>query len=82
VGGGSEEDNARYRVFLTYCEEMRTASKMRQDEDEERKREAQRKERNWSILRTSMDYLKENEESWKQKEDQRGGQDQGGGKER
>ena len=61
MGGGSEEDNARYRAFLNYCEEMRTVSKMRQEEDEERKREAQRKERSWSLLRTSIDYLKEKE---------------------
>ena len=67
VGGGSEEDNARYRAFLKYCEEMRTASKMRHEEDEERKRDAQRQERSWSLLRTSMEYLKEKEECWQQR---------------
>ena len=46
---------------------MRTASKMRQEEDEERKRDAQRKERSWSLLRTSMEYLKEKEECWQQR---------------
>ena len=37
VDGCDEEDNARYRTFLEYCEERRMANKRQMEEDEDRK---------------------------------------------
>ena len=41
--GAEEEENDRYRKFLSYCEEKREELKARIEEDEERLKEAKRK---------------------------------------
>ena len=67
VMGCSEEDGEIYRTFLMYCEKRRLAYEREMDDDEERKREAIRKEANWSLLKESMSFLKENEDGWQQR---------------
>ena len=64
VQGGQEEDNQRYREFLTYCEERRTSWSRLMEEESARKEEAKRKEEHWKLLRESIKYLRENEENW------------------
>ena len=64
VKGCGEEENERYRSFLRYCEERRQESKMQQEMDTERKQKAEKKERQWDMLRLSTEYLKQNESKW------------------
>ena len=63
--GCGEEENERYRNFLRYCEERRQESKLQQEMDIERKQKAKEKERQWDMLRLSIEYLKENETKWR-----------------
>ena len=65
VKGCGEEDNERYRTFLKYCEDRRQESKLQQEMDEERKKKAERRERQWDLIRLSTEYLKQNEPKWR-----------------
>ena len=65
VIGADEEDNKIYREFISYCEERREEQKLRVKEDEERMKEARKKEATWELLRTSISYLKEKDGVWK-----------------
>ena len=49
------------------CEKASPLDKRQMDQDEDRKREATRKESNWSLLRESISFLKENENKWQQR---------------
>ena len=48
------------------------ANKRQVEEEEDRKREAIRKESNWSLLRESVSFLKENHNKWQQREEEQG----------
>ena len=63
--GGSEEDNKMYQEFLEYCEERRQEVKRSRDEDDARKGEAMRKQEAWQLIRTSLEFLRSNEEKWR-----------------
>ena len=65
VAGGTEEDKKRYLEFLRYCEEMREESMRRREEDEDRKRRALAKEKAWDMMRESINFLKNHEETWR-----------------
>ena len=47
--GGREEDNKRYRDFLTYCEDRREEERMLQEADKSRKEDAKRREEHWML---------------------------------
>ena len=63
--GVSEEDNKRYLEFLEYCLERRQEVKRSRGEDEARKAEALRKEEAWQLMRTSLEFLRSNEDKWR-----------------
>jgi hypothetical protein len=65
VKGGGEEDNERYRNFLKYCGDRRQESKLQEEMDKERKKNAERRERQWDLIRLSTEYLKQNEPKWR-----------------
>ena len=52
----------RYREFLTFCEERRAEGILRIEEDEARKQRKKEKEDTWSLMRLTINFLKENEE--------------------
>ena len=56
VKGAEEEENVRYRKFLNYCEERRQELRARIEEDEERLKEAKRKEGTWELMRASISF--------------------------
>ena len=62
VPGGNEEDNKRYMEFLEYCEERRQEAKRFRNENEARKSKANCKEEAWYLMRTSIEFLKSNED--------------------
>ena len=62
--GAEEDDKETYRKFLEYCEERRRSWARQEEEDEARKRECNRKEEHWALLRESMEFLKKNEKGW------------------
>ena len=67
VRGADEEDDARYRKFLTYMEEKRQEAKMLLQKEEDKKKEAKEKEARWALLRESMAFLKENSHKWQER---------------
>ena len=60
-----EEDNKIYKKFLSYCEERREDLRLRIEADEDRMKDARRKEATWELLRTSISFLKEKEGVWR-----------------
>jgi hypothetical protein len=64
VKGASEEENERHRKFLEYCEERRNELRARIEKDEERMKEARRKEAAWELMRLSISYIKSKEGAW------------------
>ena len=65
VKRSGEEDNERYRNFLKYCEDRRQESRLQQEMDKERKKTAERRERQRDLIRLSTEYLKQNEPKWR-----------------
>ena len=63
--GANTEDNRRYKEFLEYSEERRQEAKMLRSETDARKSEAKSKEETWHLMRTSIEYLKNNEDKWR-----------------
>ena len=59
VMGADEEDNKIYKKFLSYCEERREDLRLIIEADEDRMKDARRKEATWELLRTSISFLKE-----------------------
>ena len=64
VKGTDEEERETYLKFLEYCEERRRSWAKQVEEDEDRMRICRRKEDQWTLLRESIQFLKENEKSW------------------
>ena len=67
VKGANEEDDARYRRFLTYMEEKRQEARMLLQKEDDKKKEAKEKEARWALLRESMAFLKENSHTWQER---------------
>jgi hypothetical protein len=66
VKGAKEEDDARYRKFLTYMEEKRQEARMLLQKEDDKK-EAKEKEAIWALLRESMAFLRENSHMWQER---------------
>ena len=56
--GADEEENKIYKKFLSYCKERREDLRLRIEADEDRMKDARRKEATWELLRTSISFLK------------------------
>ena len=67
VGGAKEEDNERYRNFLTYMEEKREEARQHLPEERDRKRDAKKKEESWALMREAVAFLRTNDEKWREK---------------
>ena len=52
--GPDEEENKIYKKFLSYCEERREDLRLKIEADEDRMKDARRKEATWELLRTSI----------------------------
>ena len=65
--GASEEDNRRYRTFLTYMEEKREESRRILREGEDKKRKGREKEARWDLMKEAVKFLKENSDSWRER---------------
>jgi hypothetical protein len=65
VPGRSEEDNKMYLEFLEYCEVRRFDVNRSRDEDDARKGEAMRKQEAWQLMKTSLEFLRSNEDKWR-----------------
>ena len=62
-----EEDNERYRNFLTYMEEKREEARQHLLEERDRKRDAKRKEESWALMREAVAFLRTNDEKWRER---------------
>ena len=62
-----EEDNQRYKKFLSYMEERREEARERLIEEEERKGMARKKEESWALMREAAKFLKENTDKWRER---------------
>ena len=65
IQGAGDEENERYKSVLEYCEKRRIELRAKIEEDEERMKEARRKEDTWMLLRESITFLKSKEVIWR-----------------
>ena len=63
----TEEDNKRYRLFLTYMEERREESRILMQKENERKEEAKKKKESWELMRKCIDFLKADGDRWRER---------------
>ena len=65
VRGARNEENLRYKNILKYMEERRQEARDRQQEDEARRGRAKKRHESFELLRTSLNFLREREETWR-----------------
>ena len=63
----ADPDKETYLEFLKYCDERRKEWVRQEQGDDERKRENEKKEEHWALMRESIKFLKENEKGWQQR---------------
>ena len=63
--GAKEDDNRRYRDLLKYMKDRRIEARERQQEDEDRKLRAMKREESFKLLRLCITFLREKEDKWR-----------------